>query len=271
VLKKPLLNLTVQGDSDGTQVLFGSTSYTVKLVSGGVMKLGDNTISTAAPTPIDTMAVVKVLPIGSYNALSQDVRFEVPLGALDFYINSFGASDVLVLPNGTNASLFNDSYTDGTVYLEWGVAGKTSRITFTDLSPSTDQKLNNVEDFNLAFGSGTLTFATVTAGSAQTAAISGGGFKQESASTNTKFTVGAVTASYSYEIAGFGAGDQIVSPAGAAVSLLNTSFSDAAATLQYAAGANIVTIRLTGLTAAQDEALSTPANLNQVFGAGTFA
>ena len=274
VLKKPLLNLTVQGDSDGTQVLFGSTSYTVKLVSGGVMKLGDNTISTAAPTPIDTMAVVKVLPIGSYNALTQDVRFEVPIGALDFYINSFGASDVLVLPNGTNASLFNDSYTDGTVYLEWGVAGKTSRITFTDLSPSTDQKLNNVEDFNSAFGSGTITFATVTASSAQTAVISGGGFKQESASTNTKFTFAAFTTSYSYEIAGFGAGDQIVSPPGGAT-LLNTSFSDAAATLQYSSvsGGNIVTIKLTGLTItnAQDETLSTPADLNQIFGAGTFA
>jgi len=62
-----------------------------------------------------------------------------------------------------------------------------------------------------------------------------------------------------------------VSPAGAAVSLLNTSFSDTTATLQYGLGANIVTIRLTGLTTAQDEALSTPANLNQVFGAGTFA
>jgi hypothetical protein len=151
------------------------------------------------------------------------------------------------------------------------VAGKTSRITFTGLSLSLDQKLNNVEDFNSAFGTGTLTFATATAGSAQVAAISDGGFKQETASTNTKFTIAALTKSYSYEIAGFGAGDQIVSPTGATVSLLNTSFSDAAATLQYASGANIVTIRLTGLTTAQDEALSIPANLNQVFGAGSFA
>jgi Ca2+-binding RTX toxin-like protein len=271
VIKKPLLNLTVQGDSDGTQLLFGSSSYSVKLVSGGVMKLGDNTISTVAPTPIDTMTVVKVSPIGAYDALSQDVRFEVPLGGLEFTINNFGASDVLVLPNGTNASLFNDSYSDGSVYLEWGVAGKTSRITFNGLSPSLDLKLNNVEDFNLAFGSGSLTFAGAVTGSAQTAAISAAGFRQESASTNTRFTVAAVTTSYSYEIVGFGAGDQIVSPAGAAVSLLNTSFSDTTATLQYASGANIVTIRLTGLTTAQDQALSTPANLNQVFGAGTFA
>ena len=235
------------------------------------MKLGDNTISTAAPTPIDTMTVVSVTPIGTYNALSQDVRFEVPLGGLDFTINNFGASDVLVLPNGTNASLFNDSYTDGSVYLEWGIAGKTSKITFIGLSSSVDQKLNNVEDFNLAFGSGSLTFAGVTAGSTQAAAINTGGFRQESASTNTKFTVAAVTTSYSYEIVGFGAGDQIVSPAGAAVSLLNTSFSDTTATLQYASATNVVTIRLTGLTTAQDESLSTPANLNQVFGAGTFA
>jgi Ca2+-binding RTX toxin-like protein len=271
VIKKPLLNLTVQGDSDGTQLLFGSSSYSVKLVSGGVMKLGDNTISTVAPTPIDTMTVVKVSPIGTYDALSQDVRFEVPLGGLEFTINNFGASDVLVLPNGTNASLFNDSYSDGSVYLEWGVAGKTSRITFNGLNPSLDLKLNNVEDFNLAFGSGSLTFAGAVTGSAQTAAISAAGFRQESASTNTRFTVAAVTTSYSYEIVGFGAGDQIVSPAGAAVSLLNTSFSDTTATLQYASGANIVTIRLTGLTTAQDQALSTPANLNQVFGAGTFA
>jgi len=271
VLKKPLLNLTVQGDSDGTQLLFGSSSYSVKLVSGGVMKLGDNTISTVAPTPIDTMTVVKVSPIGSYDALSQDVRFEVPLGGLEFTINNFGESDVLILPNGTNASLFNDSYSDGSVYLEWGVAGKTSRITFNGLSPSLDLKLNNVEDFNLAFGSGSLTFAGAVTGSAQTAAISAAGFRQESASTNTRFTVAAVTTSYSYEIVGFGAGDQIVSPAGAAVSLLNTSFSDTTATLQYASATNVVTIRLTGLTTAQDEALSTPANLNQVFGAGTFA
>ena len=272
VIKKPLLNLTVQGDSDGTQLLFGSSSYSVKLVSGGVMKLGDSTISTAAPTPIDTMTVVRVTPIGNYNALAQDVRFEVPLGGLEYTINNFGASDILVLPNGTNASLFNDSYTDGSVYLEWGVAGKTSKITFTGLSPSLDQKLNNVEDFNSAFGTGTLTFATATASSAQLATISDGGFKQETASTNTKFTIAAPTKNYTYEIAGFGAGDQIVKPTGGvSVSLLNTSYSDGAALLQFASSGGIALIRLTGLTTAQDEALSIPENLDKVFGTGSFA
>jgi len=93
----------------------------------------------------------------------------------------------------------------------------------------------------------------------------------ETAATNTTYTVATPASSFVYSIAGFGAGDKIVSPAGVAASLTNGSFTDGTATVQYATGGNVVQITLTGLTNAQDGALFAATDLNTVFGAGTFA
>lgn len=264
----PIVNLTVQGDNDGSQMLFGSSSYSVRLLPGGVMKLGEKTVATDKPTPIDMSSLVKVGNAGQYGAQSEDVRFEVASGAYEYIISGFGSGDTLIFPAGSAPSLFNDSYSDNRVVLEWGVSGRTVRLNFTDIS--NDQLLNSVNDFNTVFGNGTFTFASAPATTAATS-ISAAGSATETPATNTTFTVATVASTYTYTIAGFGPGDKIVSPTGATSSVVNTNFTDGSVSLQYASGTNKVTITLTGMTAAQDALLTSTASINTLFGAGTFA
>jgi len=100
-------------------------------------------------------------------------------------------------------------------------------------------------------------------------AVSAAGSATETSATNTTYTVGPITSSYTYTIAGFGAGDKIVSPSGAAATIDNSSFTDGTFSLQYASGGNVVKITLTGLTSAQDLIFGVN-DLNTIFGAGTF-
>lgn len=89
------------------------------------------------------------------------------------------------------------------------------------------------------------------------------------AAGDTTFNVSA--GPFVYTVDGFGAGDKIVSPAGNAGTLINSSFTDGQATIQYANSGVVTQIVLTGLTAAQDAQLFGTSDLNTVYGAGTFA
>ena len=103
-------------------------------------------------------------------------------------------------------------------------------------------------------------------------AVSAAGSATETSATNTTYTVGPITSSYTYTIAGFGAGDKIVSPTGVTATIADqSSFSDGSVSLQYASGGNVVKITLTGLTNAQDAGILGITGLNSVFGQGTFA
>ena len=79
-----------------------------------------------------------------------------------------------------------------------------------------------------------------------------------------------VNDSYFYTIAGFGAGDRIVGPAGLSPSLTNDDLGDGRVTMEYSTAGKLVTIVLTGLRPIDDAALFGAADLNTVFGAGTF-
>ena len=269
----PIVNLTVQGDNDGTQLLFSGVSYNVKLLPGGVMKLGGKTIATDKPTPIEMSSLVKVGNTGTYSASSEDVRFEIAAGSYDYTISGFGSGDTVIFPAGSTPSLFNDSYTDNSVVLEWGVSGRIMRLDFTGIS--NDRQLNTVNDFNTVFGDGTLTILApvtpVTPVTPTNKTINAAGSATESSTTNTKFTVATLASNYTYTINGFGAGDKIVSPAGVTSSVINTAFTDGSASLQYVSGTFKVLVTLTGLTTTQDAALTTTASINTLFGAGTFA
>jgi len=275
----PIVNLTVQGDNDGTQLLFSGKSYSVKLLPGGVMKLGDKTIATDKPTPIEMGTLVKVGSSGKYSAELDDIRFEITDGAFEYLINGFGPGDTLIFPAGSEPSLFNDRYNDQSVVLEWGVSGKIMRLTFTDIS--NDDQLNSVSDFNTVFGSGTFSFPSApvtpvppvapTTPTNRSIAINAGNTTAfaESKDTNTTFTVATVASNYTYTIAGFGAGDKIVSPSGITPTFPNTNFTDGIATLQYASGNFKVWVTLTGLTTAQDALLTTKLAFDTMFGANT--
>ena len=73
---------------------------------------------------------------------------------------------------------------------------------------------------------------------------------------------------YTYTIAGFGAGDKLTFPAGVAPTVLNTSFTDGNVTVQWALNGQVISVVLTGLSA-NDSSLNFVADFNTVFGAGT--
>lgn len=99
--------------------------------------------------------------------------------------------------------------------------------------------------------------------------VNAAGANPDADNVNTTYTV--QLGNYTYTITGFDPGDKIVSPAGVPVSLNNSSFADGQVTLEYAQGGQVANVTLTGLTGAQDAQLFGTADLNTVFGAGTFA
>ena len=89
----------------------------------------------------------------------------------------------------------------------------------------------------------------------------------DAAINNNAFVVALGT--YTYSIANFGALDSLAFPAGVAASVNNPSFTDGIVDLTYASGGQVVTIQLTGVSAANDGLLNSVADFNTVFGAGT--
>ena len=76
-------------------------------------------------------------------------------------------------------------------------------------------------------------------------------------------------ASFDYTISGFGVGDRIDFPTGAAPTLTNANYSDGQVNLMWSAGGNNVLIKLVGLSGTQDSQLNTLADFNTVFGIGS--
>lgn len=79
-----------------------------------------------------------------------------------------------------------------------------------------------------------------------------------------------VAGEYTYNIANFGAGDQIDFPAVTTPTVKNTNFTDGVVDLQYAADGKVTLIHLTGLTAAQDTALYSVNQFNKAVADGGF-
>ena len=89
----------------------------------------------------------------------------------------------------------------------------------------------------------------------------------DASTANMVYTIAAGT--YTYSIAGFGAGDKLSFPAGNVPSVSNDSFTDGVVDLTWSYGGNAVTIHLTGISAANEALLNSSANFNTVFGTGT--
>ena len=74
---------------------------------------------------------------------------------------------------------------------------------------------------------------------------------------------------YNYSIAGFGAGDKLVFPAGSTTpTVKNTSWNDGVVVIESSLNNQTITVTLTG-QAANDSNLNSIADINTVFGAGT--
>lgn len=153
-----LMDSPVQGDSDGTVIAFNDV-ITSALLTGGVMTLGGNTVSSLVATTLNltgTGTNIAVSSSGSSNASLENKVFTISAGNYTYNITGFGAGDVLDFPIGNNASITNASYSDGVVDLTWANEGQAVTIHLTDISTLNDVKLNGISDFITIFGEGTI-------------------------------------------------------------------------------------------------------------------
>jgi len=106
-----------------------------------------------------------------------------------------------------------------------------------------------------------------TAG-ASTVSVSAAGTSDASAG-NVTFNV-HLTTSFTYNVAGFAAGDKLVFDAGSAIAITNVSANDGIIDVRGTLSGQSVVIHLTGIAAASDTPLSI-STFNTVFGAGSLA
>ncbi len=164
----------IQGDSDGSQLVFADGSVSVKLTAG-VLNLGgtpvsssvagtvvpaviDTTITTmAVPTPGASIVTVNATTAGEQlDAAGSDVTFEITTGNYNQVIDNFSAGDILDFPNTNAPTVNNVSFTDNTVQLQFADAGQVATVTLIGLSTADDPLLNSVADFDTLFGVGTI-------------------------------------------------------------------------------------------------------------------
>ena len=127
-------------------------------------------------------------------------------------------------------------------------------------------QINGPTGLNGTAGTGGTGGGTGTAG---TVAVTAGGSVTETAATNTTFNVAA--GNYTYNIAGFGAGDKLVFPTAGLATIVNADLTDGIVDVQYASGGTTTVIHLTGIPAATDGAIFGVTDFNTAFGAGTLA
>jgi hypothetical protein len=119
-------------------------------------------------------------------------------------------------------------------------------------------------------GSGNVLFVDVPTPATNAIAVNAAG---SYAGTLSADTFNITSGTYLATITGFATGDKIVSPAGVVATLVQSDFGDGSIGLSYANTATnqVAVITLTGLAPAQDAQVHSPADLNTLFGAGTFA
>ncbi len=155
-----LATIPVQGDADGTVMDFSDGSAPA-ILSSGVMKLGGSTVSSTTGVVAPTLGpssgnAVAVSAAGTASAAGGNVTFNVAAGTYLYTITGFGAGDKIGFPAGNAATVINNSFTDGSVVVQWAKSGNQVEIMLTGLTSAQDGSLNSVTDFNTVFGTGTI-------------------------------------------------------------------------------------------------------------------
>lgn len=142
-----------------------------------------------------------------------------------------------------NVALANDATTEGTESMIFSLngTGQTAAVSIADTSTAASGVSVDVKDANTA--------------------------PYDASATNVAFNV--YSGNYTYGISGFGSGDRIGFPVENAPTVINDNYSDGTVDLQWAYSGNIVTMHLTGLSAANDSAINFVSDFDTIFGAGT--
>lgn len=155
-----LATIPVQGDASGTVIDFSDGSASA-ILSSGVMKLGGSTVSSTAGVVTPTLGpssgnAVAVSAAGTGSAAGGNVTFNVAAGTYLYTITGFGTGDKIGFPAGNTPTVVNESFTDGSVIVQWAKSGNQVEIKLTGLTSTQDGSLNSVTDFNTLFGTGTI-------------------------------------------------------------------------------------------------------------------
>lgn len=152
-----------------------------------------------------------------------------------------------------------------------GIGGAMPTITGSaaDLSTVGGITVNNVATSTVAGTVAASAGTSATIPDAATIAVAAAGFSDASTANNTyNVTIGST---YTYNASGFAAGDKIAFPAGAAISVNNTSGSDGVVDVVGTLNGNAVIVHLTGIAVASDSAILGINSFNTVFGGGSLA
>jgi hypothetical protein len=239
--------------SNGTKMIF--SGVTANLTASDFVGAAETfTLTSTSPSVVEG------------NSGTTDMTFDLTLSAAPVLAPVTVSYQTLTTGNATEGTDFTAATGTATFAIGQTTASVTVAIIGdTDFEPDETVQVGfSGTQVASVIGSGTITnddTATVAISATTTPASS------DAASSDLLFTVAAGT--YTYTIAGFGAGDKIDFPATQEPTVNNSSFSDNSVDLQWADNGNVVTITITGLAAGQDMMLNSVADFNTVFGAGT--
>jgi hypothetical protein len=146
--------------SDGSAVMVqtGGSSFTLggTAISTTTASAVNAQLNAADPSTVSTSGGNTISAGGSSDASTADKLYTFAAGTYTYNISGFGTGDVLDFPAGSDASINNESYTDGVIDLTWASAGSTVAIHLTGIAAANDVRLNSVADFGTVFGNGTI-------------------------------------------------------------------------------------------------------------------
>jgi hypothetical protein len=246
---------------------FGQDYFDFTALKGTTLTAGyttDKSITIQAATTLATSTTVteKAAVEALFNAANAAAQDHVFLS-----VNAHNVASVYTVVDAAGAS--NAVATlQGTIDLADTAWTSLTGTNFVNSSAANYFLNNGPTGLNGTAGTGGTGGGTGT-GTAGTVAVTAAGSVTETAATNTTFNV--ALGNYTYNIAGFGAGDKLVFPTAGLATVNNASFTDGIVEVQYASGGQTVVIQLTGIPAATDGAIFGVTSFNTAFGAGSLA
>lgn len=239
--------------------------------------------AVSGPTPVAVAAA------GTTDAVTGDFAFNVAAGEFTYNVAGFNAGDAIDFPAANAPTVKNTNFTDGVVDLQYAADGKVATLHLTGLTAAQDAAIFSVNSFNTVFGANSLTNTGTGVVAPSTGGTTGGGTTTGGTTTGPKAPVetkaisaaGATdvaakatqldfgSGTYNATVTGFSGDDVLNFPDDVAATVKNSNFTDGNVDVQWAANGQVVTVTLTGLTAAQDSAIYSFNSFNNAFGAGS--
>lgn len=221
----------------------GSGGNLLEYLKSQVAALSSLSDSAFATRVLNNMGISETSLIATPNFGSSQQAFDALQGAMTGYLGLVGTSNrgIVVAQLATIIAGFEGETT-------FGVYGNAARIFNQQVGSNLAHSVN-------AQNNSEVIVVPISATGASNAG-----------KDNLSYMLGA--GAYSFEITGFGAGDKLVGPFDALVTLVNSSPTDGQVTLQFVSGAQTASITLMGLTTQQDVSLTGLAAMDVVFGSG---